>query len=170
MTKRDPWNDRHRSAVQDLAKTALRLGVRVACAESCTGGWLAKVLTDLPGSSEWFEGGVVSYSNRVKRELLGVDGELLTTHGAVSEAVARAMVEGLGRITAAQASVAITGIAGPDGGSSGKPVGCVWLSWGWVGQCVAAERYDFQGDRNTIRAQAVQSALSGLRNMMENRE
>ncbi len=120
----------------DLEGAALRLGrallvhrARVATAESCTGGWIAKALTDVPGSSQWFESGIVAYSNSAKDALLGVPGELIAAHGAVSEPVVRAMAEGARAQLGVDLAVAVSGVAGPDGGSADKPVGTVWFAW-----------------------------------------
>ena len=168
MIDSDTWRTQQHKVLSRLAEAATRSGVRIVCAESCTGGWLAKLLTDLPGSSTWFEGGVVTYSNRAKQELLGVDAGLLREHGAVSEPVARAMVRGLSRFSEAQLGVAITGIAGPDGGSEEKPLGSVWLAWGWSGKCVMTAGKVFDGDRDAVRRQAVLAALSGLCKTIDN--
>ena len=160
---------------QDLFERAVRLAERlrdsrrtVATAESCTGGWIAKVLTDLPGSSDWFGYGIVSYSNAAKQELLGVSASLLVEHGAVSEAVVTAMAEGVLRRSDADLAVAVSGIAGPAGGSAGKPVGLVWFAWAVIGDgglMVKAERRQFEGDRETVRRQTVAVALDGLRDL-----
>jgi nicotinamide-nucleotide amidase len=147
--------------VLELAQALRRRGQCLATAESCTGGLIAAACTALAGSSDWFERGFVTYSNAAKTELLGVPAELIAAHGAVSEAVARAMAEGARARSAAQLSVAVTGIAGPGGGSTGKPVGTVWFGW-----CVAgrthAQCQRFEGDRTAVRAQAVAHALRGL--------
>lgn len=134
---------------------------RVAVAESCTGGWLAKVLTDLPGSSAWFDRGVVTYSNEAKSDLLGVSPSLIERDGAVSESVARAMAQGIAERSGVDLSVAITGIAGPGGGVSGKPVGTVWFAW-YDATDLATLRLVFDGDRDAVRRQAVETALRGL--------
>lgn len=138
---------------------------RVAAAESCTGGLIAAACTDLAGSSDWFERGVVSYSNAAKTELLGVDPALIEAHGAVSEAVARAMAAGMLERSAADLAVAVTGVAGPAGGSAAKPVGTVWLAWacrtgGEVAIDARLER--FPGDRAAVRRATVEAALRGL--------
>ena len=133
----------------------------MSTAESCTGGLIAGACTDLPGSSNWFERGFVTYSNAAKTGMLGVDAALIETHGAVSEPVARAMAEGALRHSLAQVSVAVTGVAGPTGGSLEKPVGTVWFSWCVAGQ-TSAETRCFQGDRAAVRAQTVAYALAGL--------
>jgi nicotinamide-nucleotide amidase len=144
-----------------LADRLLSLQWTMATAESCTGGLIAAHCTDLPGSSRWFERGLVTYSNAAKTDLLGVQPDVIAAEGAVSEAVARAMALGAFYRTPAKVSVAVTGIAGPDGGSSGKPVGTVWLAWCIDGQ-VHAERQNFGGDRQSVRQATVDWALQGL--------
>jgi nicotinamide-nucleotide amidase len=140
----------------------LRAGrLMLATAESCTGGLIAAACTDLAGSSDWFERGFVTYSNAAKSELLGVPPALVAQHGAVSEPVARAMAEGAVHHAHAQLSVAVTGVAGPGGGSADKPVGTVWFAWCVSGQ-TSAQRMRFDGDRAAVRAQTVQHALQGL--------
>ena len=133
----------------------------MATAESCTGGLIAGACTDLGGSSNWFERGFVTYSNAAKVEMLGVDATLIDTHGAVSEPVARAMAEGAVRHAHAQVSVAVTGVAGPTGGSADKPVGTVWFGWHVAGQ-TTSEMRRFDGDRAAVRAQTVAHALAQL--------
>lgn len=148
-----------------VGRLLLRQGHVVTTAESCTGGWIAKALTDVPGSSQWFGEGFVTYSNEAKARTLGVSRSVLERHGAVSEAAAIAMAEGaLGR-AGADLSVAVTGIAGPDGAVPGKPVGTVWFGWaerrgGRVR--VTAERRNFRGDREAVRRKTVETALRGL--------
>jgi nicotinamide-nucleotide amidase len=142
-------------------------GLRLATAESCTGGLIAAVCTSVPGSSDWFEHGVVSYSNAAKHTFLGVDAGLITTHGAVSEPVALAMARGaLGHARAADLSVAVTGIAGPGGGTPGKPVGLVWLAVGWRDhrgdQHAQAAQRVLPGDRSGVRSATVQWAFERL--------
>ena len=133
----------------------------MATAESCTGGLIAGACTDLAGSSAWFERGFVTYSNQAKMQKLGVPEALLAQHGAVSEAVACAMAEGATRHSAAQVSLAVTGVAGPGGGSPDKPVGTVWFAWVVNGQ-TSSERLRLDGDRAAVRAATVQHALQGL--------
>lgn len=137
-------------------------GHRVAVAESCTGGWIAKVLTDIAGSSEWFERGFVTYSNQAKQDMLGVPPALLASAGAVSRATVEAMAAGVLSHSRAQLSVAVSGIAGPGGGTRDKPVGTVWIAWAGspVGSC--SRRFQFGGDREAVRRQAVAAALQGL--------
>ncbi|MBK1717595.1 CinA family protein [Thiocystis violacea] len=137
-------------------------GSMLATAESCTGGWIAKVVTDLAGSSAWFDRGFVTYSNAAKQEMLGVDADLLETHGAVSEPVVKAMVAGALARGRAEVAVAVSGIAGPGGAVPGKPVGTVWLAWGLAGRQPLARCLRLEGDREAVRAQAVQAALLGL--------
>ena len=137
-------------------------GECLAVAESCTGGWVAQALTAVAGSSAWFDRGFVSYSNAAKRDMLGVPETTLARHGAVSEATARAMAQGVLSNSLADWSLAITGIAGPTGGTPDKPVGTVCFAWaGRGGGCVACTRY-FAGDRRAVREQSVACALSGL--------
>lgn len=136
--------------------------LRLACAESCTGGWAAAVVTATAGSSNWFERGFVTYSNISKQEMLGVPKETLTDHGAVSETTARAMVAGALAHSDADIALAITGIAGPGGGSAGKPVGTVCFSWQRPDDAASSETMRFPGDREAVRRSAVIHALSGL--------
>ncbi len=147
--------------VEQLAAQLLRRRWMLATAESCTGGLLAGACTDLSGSSNWFERGFVSYSNAAKSELLGVDAALIAQHGAVSEAVARAMAVGALAHSHAQVAVAVTGVAGPTGGTPDKPVGRVWFGFALPGQ-VLAEKMDFPGDRAAVRAATVRHALQRL--------
>ena len=134
----------------------------LALAESCTGGLVAKLCTDIAGSSAWFERGFVTYSNRAKQELLGVPGEVLHQHGAVSEACAQAMVEGLLAHAPVDWGVSVTGIAGPTGGSADKPVGLVWMACMGRGGKPKVERHQFSGGREAVREQAAQAALQLL--------
>lgn len=133
-------------------------GLKLATAESCTGGWVAMALTAIPGSSEWFERGYVTYSNAAKREDLGVAEETLRRHGAVSEAVAREMAAGALERARAQVALAITGVAGPTGGSAEKPVGLVCFAWAH-GSKITSETRRFDGDRESVRRQSVLHAL-----------
>ena len=150
--------------MSNAAAIAERLIARrewLAVAESCTGGLIAAACTDLAGSSAWFERGLVSYSNRAKQELLGVPASLLTAHGAVSEPCVRAMVEGLMARAPVQHAVAVSGIAGPGGGTADKPVGTVWIAWAST-TGVRTRVYAFTGDRQAVREQAVAAAFAGL--------
>ncbi len=149
-----------------LADRLLARGWMMATAESCTGGLIAGACTDLAGSSNWFERGFVTYSNEAKTELLGVDTALITSHGAVSEVVARAMAFGAVRHSHAQASVAVTGVAGPGGGSADKPVGLVWFGFS-VGGVLTSEKQHFSGDRAAVRAATVAHALLRLNQRLE---
>ena len=146
---------------EQLATSLLNKHWQLVTAESCTGGWLAKCCTDLPGSSAWFAGGVVSYSNRLKQSLLGVSGDTLTQFGAVSEPVVKEMAQGCLEKLGGQISVSISGIAGPDGGSDQKPVGLVWFGFASAKQQFCCQQH-FAGDRETIRRQAVAFALRKL--------
>lgn len=150
------------SLAERLGKALLARGQCLASAESCTGGWVAQCVTAIAGSSAWFERGFVTYSNAAKIDMLGVNPLTLDRQGAVSEATARAMAEGALAHSRADWSLAITGIAGPTGGSAEKPVGTVCFAWAArAGGVLAVTRY-LSGDRQTIRAQAVGIALSGL--------
>ena len=144
-----------------VADLMLQNGLFLATAESCTGGMIAAACTDLAGSSAWFERGFVTYSNAAKTELLGVDAALIAQHGAVSEPVARAMAFGAIRYSHAQVSVAVTGVAGPTGGSADKPVGTVWFGFS-VSGTLTSERLQFEGDRASVRAATVLHAIGGL--------
>ncbi|MEO8544284.1 MAG: CinA family protein [Burkholderiaceae bacterium] len=146
---------------QALADALQQRGWMMATAESCTGGLIAGACTDLSGSSNWFERGFVTYSNQAKTDLLGVDARALQTEGAVSEAVARAMVQGALRHAPVQVAVAVTGVAGPTGGSPAKPVGTVWFGWNIDG-AVSTQVQHFAGDRAAVRAATVQHALAQL--------
>jgi nicotinamide-nucleotide amidase len=161
-----------KSTDRDLLRLAARVGRHllksrrcVATAESCTGGWIAKALTDIPGSSQWFGEGFVTYGNDAKVRRLGVLRSILDSEGAVSSAVARAMAQGAMRRTGAQLAVAVTGIAGPDGAVPGKPVGTVWFCWAEMrGRRIrlTAQRMHFRGDREAVRRKTVRVALTGL--------
>ena len=149
------------AAVQAVADTLLRRQWMLAAAESCTGGMVAAACTDLAGSSAWLERGFVTYSNAAKTQMLGVDAQLIATHGAVSEPVARAMAQGALQHSAAQVALAITGVAGPGGGTDAKPVGMVWFGfagpWG-----VHSEVQHFGGERAAVRQAAALHALLRL--------
>lgn len=148
-------------AVAALAELLPQQHALLATAESCTGGLIAGACTGRPGSSLWFERGFVTYSNAAKTELLGVPAALIAAQGAVSEPVARAMAAGAVARAPVQASVAVTGVAGPGGGSAEKPVGTVWFGWSVAG-AVTSERCVFAGDRAAVRAQTVAHALERL--------
>ena len=147
--------------VEQLASSLKARGQMMASAESCTGGLIAGACTELSGSSDWFERGFVTYSNAAKTELLDVPAALIQDQGAVSDAVARAMAAGALVHSRAQWAVAVTGVAGPTGGSVDKPVGTVWLAWA-TPHGVQAEHHRFPGDRTAVRRATVQRALAGL--------
>ncbi|VAW75768.1 Nicotinamide-nucleotide amidase [hydrothermal vent metagenome] len=150
------------SLVSELADRLLARGELLACAESCTGGWVAKSCTDLAGSSVWFERGFVTYSNAAKQEMLGVSVATLDEQGAVSEATVAEMAAGALEHSAAHWALAISGIAGPGGGSVDKPVGTVWIGWAGPGDWRNTERHHFDGGREAVRHQSVVAALRGL--------
>lgn len=146
----------------ELVAALTAAGREVATAESCTGGWIAKALTDVAGSSACFGYGVVSYSNSAKADLLGVDPVTVEEQGAVSEAVVREMASGALERSGADIAVAVSGIAGPDGGTADKPVGTVWFAWAVRGRAVDTARLQFDGDREAVRHGTVIHALEGL--------
>ena len=155
--------DRRLTAAAAKLGRALRArSWRVATAESCTGGWIGKVLTDAAGASQWFEGGVVTYSNAAKANLLAVPPRVLADAGAVSEATVRAMAEGARAGFGVDLAVAVSGIAGPDGGTAKKPVGTVWFAWAAVGRRTLAERHVFAGNRAAVRRATVALAIERL--------
>ena len=148
-----------------VADRLLGLGQRLVTAESCTGGWIGKACTDLPGSSRWFVGGAIAYANEAKAGMLGVDPALLAMDGAVSEGAVRAMAAGALARLGGDLSVAVSGVAGPDGGTPGKPVGTVWFAWGrrvGDGIVVTSALERFAGDREAVRRLTVERALRGL--------
>lgn len=155
---------------QDLTKLVTRLaalllerGKKIATAESCTGGLIAKSMTDLAGSSDWFECGFVTYSNTAKTNMIGVPESVISEYGAVSEAVASAMAGGVLRNSVADCSIAVTGVAGPAGGSPGKPVGTVWIAVATEGQTFT-QKYLFTGDRDAIRQATL---IQSIQNMLQ---
>jgi nicotinamide-nucleotide amidase len=150
-----------RALCERLAQALQARGWMLATAESCTGGMIAAACTDLSGSSDWFERGFVTYSDAAKTDLLGVDPALIAQHGAVSELVARAMAFGAVRHSQAQVSVAVTGVAGPTGGTPQKPVGTVWFGFQVNGQ-LSSEMRRFDGDRAAVRAATVEHALQRM--------
>lgn len=154
---------------QILAAVAQATGTRLAerremlaTAESCTGGWIAKLVTDIPGSSTWFERGLVTYSNHSKQSLLGVGDETLVGPGAVSAQAVLAMAHGLLTNSEADWVIAVSGIAGPTGGSDDKPVGTVWIAWGGRDCAASASVFHFEGNRDAIRRSAVFEAFKNL--------
>lgn len=151
--------------IERLADPLLRRRWMLTTAESCSGGLIAAACTDLSGSSNWFERGFVTYSNAAKTDMLGVDATLIARQGAVSEEVVRAMAAGALRHSAAQVAVAVTGIAGPTGGSAQKPVGLVWFGFALPGR-MHAEKMQFEGDRAAVRAATVQHALTRLAELL----
>jgi nicotinamide-nucleotide amidase len=159
------------SLLYDLAERVGRAlderGLMMATAESCTGGWIAEAITMVPGSSAWFERGFVTYTYISKREMLGVSAETLEQHGAVSDAVVRQMVDGALARSRAQVAVAVSGTAGPGGGTAEKPVGTVCLAWGLKDGALRAETRHFKGDREAVRRQSVAYALEGVLAMVE---
>ena len=158
------------SAIDDLTGQLAHLlpsrGLMLCTAESCTGGLIAAACTERAGSSLWFERGFVSYSNASKTDLLGVPPDLIARHGAVSQEVARAMAAGALAHARAELAVAVTGVAGPGGGSADKPVGTVWLAWA-LGSQVRTELRHFEGDRSAVRQATVARALQGLIEMLQ---
>ncbi len=147
--------------VEQIADFLLKKKWMLSTAESCTGGLISAACTDLAGSSTWFERGFVTYSNQAKSDMLGVAAALITAHGAVSEEVARAMAQGAITHSKARVAVAVTGVAGPSGGSKDKPVGTVWFGFMVDGQ-LSSELKHFDGDRAAVRAATVRHALAGL--------
>ena len=154
--------DRITELARALGRACKRRGVDVVTAESCTGGGAAAAITRISGSAKWFERGFVTYTNTAKKEMLGVSQRTLGDHGAVSEEVAREMARGALKKSPADVSVAITGIAGPTGGSRTKPVGLVWFAWGARKGAVQTRVFRFKGGRLEIRRQSVAVALQGL--------
>ena len=148
--------------VAKLADIFLKKQWRLATAESCTGGLVASSITALAGSSDWFERGYVTYSNAAKSEDIGVNTHLIEQHGAVSQEVAQAMAQGAKQSSKSQVALSITGIAGPTGGSTEKPVGTVWFAWALTDGSVISEKKLFLGDREAIRAQACDYSLDRL--------
>ncbi|PAU89575.1 CinA family protein [Pseudomonas jilinensis] len=159
MSHYDPLID---TAAARLGNALRRHGLTVTTAESCTGGGIAEAITRVSGSSAWFETGFVTYANASKARLLGVSESDLAEHGAVSEPVVRAMAQGALEAAGADLAVAVSGIAGPDGGSAQKPVGTVWFAWAVRGGEVHSECRRLQGNRREVRAQTVLKALEGL--------
>ena len=160
-----PLADEHTN-LDDAHKLAARLGTlltakqhSLALAESCTGGWIAAEIVGIVGSSAWFDRGFVAYSYASKRDTLGLSETLLDTHGSVSEAAVRAMAAAALYLSTADTSIAVSGVAGPGGGSLAKPVGLVWMAWATRGSTPHAQSFQFSGDRTQIRSQSVRTAL-----------
>ena len=150
-----------------IATRLIARSERMATAESCTGGLIAKVLTDLSGSSAWFERGIVSYSNEAKAELLGVPEATIAEFGAVSGPTVIAMADGLRSRAPVQWTVSVSGVAGPTGGSADKPVGTVFIGWSGAGIATSSSRFQFEGDRDAVRRRTVEAALQGLVDLID---
>jgi len=151
---------------QSVAKRLQYRNISVTTAESCTGGAIATAITEVAGSSQWFEQGFITYSNTAKQALLGVKAELIQSHGAVSQAVVEAMATGALSMADAGVSVAVSGIAGPGGGSRDKPVGTVWIAYDHYQCGVSSQCFLLAGDRQRVRSQAVIEALKGLERLL----
>jgi nicotinamide-nucleotide amidase len=154
---------------EEVGKTLQQRGMMLTTAESCTGGWVAEAVTAVPGSSSWFDRGFITYTNDAKQDMLGVAAATLAKHGAVSEQTVREMASGALKSSRAQAALAISGIAGPSGGTAEKPVGTVWIAWVFVNSEVKSEKRVFAGGRREVRQQAVERALRGLLECLEGR-
>ncbi|MFO1506056.1 MAG: CinA family protein [Lysobacterales bacterium] len=161
-----PGDDRLCALAHAVAECLSTHGQTLVTAESCTGGWIAKLLTDIPGSSAWLECGIVAYSYEAKESLLGVQPKTLERTGAVSQETAVEMVSGALARYGATVAVAVTGIAGPTGGTPDKPVGTVWIAWKRRGGYARAELFRFEGDRDAVRRQTVARALDGVREIL----
>ncbi|MET0230135.1 MAG: CinA family protein [Rhodanobacteraceae bacterium] len=155
-----------RISAEAVAECLIARGQTMVAAESCTGGWIAKTLTDIAGSSAWFECGVVAYSYEAKESLLGVQPQTLERTGAVSQETVVEMVSGALARYGASVAVAVTGIAGPSGATPGKPVGTVWIGWKRRGGYARSELFHFRGDRESVRRQTVAAALEGVRRVL----
>lgn len=162
-----PADSELQSLAKKLGDCLIVRGMKLAAAESCTGGWLAKVITDLPGSSAWFNGSLVTYANEAKQQILGVSKSTLDEFGAVSSETVVEMSTGVLAHMDADVALSISGIAGPGGGSDDKPVGLVWFSWGGRDNPVRTESHVFEGDREAVRRQAVERALQLLLAMLQ---
>lgn len=149
------------AAAGDLGIALARRGWRVTTAESCTGGWVSQAITSVAGSSAWFDAGYVTYSNQAKQRILGVSAATLAAHGAVSEAVVKEMARGALLAAEANCAIAVSGIAGPGGGSEEKPVGTVWCAW-VTNEITLARIFQFEGSREAVRRQSVIAAIEGL--------
>ncbi len=162
-----PDDDALRALAQRLGEALIARHLTLVTAESCTGGWIAKAITDLAGSSQWFAGAIVAYGNTLKQALLGVPAQTLAAHGAVSGETAMAMVAGALAATDADLAVAVTGIAGPGGGTDAKPVGTVWIAWQVRGRPALAKSFHFHGDREAVRRQTVAAGLREMQAMID---
>ncbi len=151
---------------EDVGARLSRSGQTLVTAESCTGGWIAKTITDIPGCSGWFDSGLAAYSYEAKQALLGVRAETLIRHGAVSEETVLEMVSGALIHSGAGVAVAVTGIAGPSGGTPDKPLGTVWIAWKRRGGYPSMQRFQFDGDRDAVRRSTVAAALHGLQKIL----
>lgn len=158
----DEYSNAIKQCIESTASLLTAAKMKMVTAESCTGGWIAQSATQLAGSSGWFDCGLVTYSNESKQRLLGVSPQTLEKFGAVSAEVVKAMAQGAIRQSQADIAVAVSGIAGPTGGSKAKPVGTVWIAWLRKGREPVAQGFLFQGDRLAVRHQAVVSALEGI--------
>jgi nicotinamide-nucleotide amidase len=156
----------NRALAQRLGECLKPRGLKLATAESCSGGWIAKTITDLPGSSTWFECALVCYSNESKHDLLGVPMATINEFGAVSGDTVLAMTDGVFERTSADVVASVSGVAGPDGGSDDKPVGTVWLSWGKRDKIAYAHEFHFEGDREAVRLQSVEAALNAVMDVL----
>lgn len=152
---------------EELGQRLEAAGLMLATAESCTGGWMSKVVTDIPGSSAWFDRGFVTYGNPAKQEMLSVSDAAIADHGAVSEEIAQEMAQGALEHSRAGVAVAITGIAGPTGGTEDKPVGTVCFAWVLPGRSPLSQRVQFAGNREEVRHQSVHLALGRLLELLE---
>jgi nicotinamide-nucleotide amidase len=152
---------------QKMGRIARRRGIFIATAESCTGGGIAAAITRIPGSAKWFDRGFVTYHNLAKHQMLGVREATLQAYGAVSEQVAREMAAGALRRSQATVTVAVTGIAGPGGGTREKPVGTVWFAWAAKNNPVQSRMFRFRGDRYEVRRQTVAMALQGVIDLLK---
>lgn len=153
--------------VADLADVLKDRDLKLATAESCTGGMIAAALTEIPGASEWFDRGFVTYNNTAKQEMLGVSAHILEKYGAVSNDCVAQMVLGAIKNSNAQVAVAVSGIAGPGGEEPGRPVGTVFLGWGLKDEMPNIIRYSFKGDRHQVREQCVEAAVNGLLDLLK---
>ena len=155
-----------RKLAEALVNELTESGKAVATAESCTGGWVAKAITDIAGSSAVFGYGIVSYANGAKESIIGVQNKTLEEHGAVSAEVVEEMAKGTLRLSGADIAVAVSGVAGPDGGTKEKPVGTVWICHGKRGKSSFAHEYKFEGDREAVRLQSVEASLKAVLDLL----